>query len=138
MICQNYARKHSIPVDDIAFDFEFINEESAVLRPQDGALVNGLFLQGARWDSATSTLADSAPKVLFSSTPIIWLKPMQVASVRTENRYDCPVYKTLDRRGTLSTTGHSTNFVMTIRLPTNKPASHWVRRGVALLTQLND
>jgi hypothetical protein len=47
--------------------------------------------------------------------------------------YECPLYKTSARAGTLSTTGHSTNFILGVNLSTEKPASFWVGRGVAML-----
>ncbi len=66
----------------------------------------------------------------------IWLRP---AANRKPDAgvYDCPCYKTLNRAGVLSTTGHSTNFVLPIEIPTNLPQSHWIQRGVALICALD-
>jgi dynein heavy chain len=53
--------------------------------------------------------------------------------------YECPVYKTTARAGALSTTGISTNYILTICLPTPAvPPAQWIRRGVALVCDLND
>ena len=37
-------------------------------------------------------------------------------NISSENVYNCPVYETSERWGILSTTGHSTNFVMFVQL----------------------
>lgn len=76
--------------------------------------------------------------MLYSQMPLIWMQPMDVSAFRSYPHYTCPLYKTAERRGVLSTTGHSTNFVLDIRLPTGTaPAEHWIKRGVALLTSLS-
>ena len=53
--------------------------------------------------------------------PMILLLPQADRKPPETGIYDCPVYKVVSRRGTLSTTGHSTNFVMMFEMPTDKP-----------------
>ncbi|RHY81434.1 hypothetical protein DYB37_003901 [Aphanomyces astaci] len=54
-----------------------------------------------------------------------------------EDEYPCPVYKTSVRKGTLSTTGMSTNFVVAVYLPSTKTPDHWVLNGAAFLLNLD-
>ncbi|CAF97582.1 unnamed protein product [Tetraodon nigroviridis] len=139
-VAQNFARKYHIPIDLLGFEFEacVTKEESSMKeRPEDGAYVIGLFMEGARWDRDTMFIGESLRNILFDPLPIILLKPGEMASFKHENIYVCPVYKTSARRGTLSTTGHSTNYVMSIEIPSDKPQKHWINRGVACLCQLD-
>lgn len=75
--------------------------------------------------------------MLFTSFPLTWFNPKLKENFDTFPHYEAPIYKVSSRRGTLSTTGHSTNFVMYFRTPSTTPESHWVLRGVALLMQLD-
>lgn len=119
--------------------FQVTKEENHMEeKPEDGAYVKGLFMEGARWDREKMVIGESLPKILFDSLPIIKLRPGDMSKFRHEDLYVCPVYKTSARRGTLSTSGHSTNYVMSIELPSDKPEKHWINRGVACLCQLDD
>ncbi len=96
----------------------------------------GLFLEGCRWGYDVHELVESEPKVLYTPMPIIWMVPQETSKFKTYPHYTAPLYKTSERRGILSTTGHSTNFVLDVRLPSNSNSpAHWTRRGVALLTR---
>ena len=95
---QNFARKQTIPIDDIIFDFEMMVKESYDAPPPSGVYTYGLFLEGARWNKYLNVLAESLPKVLFSLAPIIYFKPYRKSEVPVTKHYKCPVYKTSDRR----------------------------------------
>ena len=52
--------------------------------------------------------------------------------------YACPVYRTAERKGVLATTGHSTNFLMMMKMPTTHGEDWWTMRGVCMLCSLSD
>jgi dynein heavy chain, axonemal len=98
-------------------------------------------MEGGRWDSGKSYIVESLVGETHVLMPVIWLDPI----VKTEDygkepgQYNCPFYKVSSRAGTLSTTGHSTNYIRNLQLPCgDKSQEHWIRRSVALLTQLDD
>lgn len=64
-------------------------------------------------------IAESLKKQLFSPVPIMSLIPTVNTDYDPGQRYECPLYKTSLRKGELSTTGHSTNFVLFLDLPTD-------------------
>lgn len=95
-----------------------------------------MFLEGARWNENTHIMDESKPKELFSNLPMILLNPIPDRLTPLTGVYLCPLYKVVSRRGTLSTTGHSTNFVMFIELNTDKASSMWIVAGVAAFLAL--
>ncbi|KAG5500386.1 hypothetical protein JKF63_03478 [Porcisia hertigi] len=136
---QNHARRVQQAIDSISFQFSLQDtslDHRTVPHPDKGALIYGLYLEGARWDPVQHSLEESRPKELYVEMPMVLLEPV-VNRVRNPENYVCPVYKTLTRAGTLSTTGHSTNFVLSIEIPTKVDPAHWIERGTAAVVSLN-
>lgn len=148
---QNFARKYGLPIDSIQFNFVMMDVphdkiDSLDTPPKDGVFITGLYLEGARWNPEIKSLDDSRPKQLYTQLPVIHLDPEQNRKDPEGGIYRCPVYKELSRRGILSTTGHSTNFVMFIEIPSNREdfinnagdvdQSSWVLAGVAAFCSL--
>jgi dynein heavy chain len=145
---QNYARKHQYPIDTVSFNFIVVNENWQDLKskPTDGAYVRGLFMEGARWNKETQSIDDSLPKQLYTEVPVLHLSPVKDRAPTKGGVYRCPVYKILSRRGVLATTGHSTNFIMWIELPSNRKdfmnffeetdQEVWIKAGVGAFSSL--
>jgi len=154
---QNYARKYAVAIDTVDFDFVILQKIPTIVdgeqsditeKPDDGCYIYGAFLEGARWDATEHCLVESRPKELFVDFPAIHLNPLVGRTTPKEGIYSCPMYKTTTRAGILSTTGHSTNFVLMVEVPSKEPCSgnfhkyvetysaHWIKRAVALFTTL--
>lgn len=86
----------------------------------------------------TMTLEESFRGELFDLAPCIEISPVTLEDYDDKGKYKCPLYKTTDRTGQLSTTGESTNFIMYYDTPTKVAPMHWVRRGVAMVCLLNE
>jgi len=154
---QNHARKYGLPIDTVSLSQQMMSEplEDLTAQPTDGCYVHGLFLEGGRWDRRKRSLVDPRPKELFSPMPVLHLVPEQFRKEPQDGIYRCPVYKILTRTGVLSTTGHSTNFVFWLAVPSNKPTifrnalcsetndqvkfcdqDYWIKGGVACFLAL--
>eukprot|EP00929_Paragymnodinium_shiwhaense_P087551 TRINITY_DN476_c0_g7_i1.p1 TRINITY_DN476_c0_g7~~TRINITY_DN476_c0_g7_i1.p1 ORF type:complete len:2666 (-),score=827.08 TRINITY_DN476_c0_g7_i1:96-7328(-) len=144
-VLQNFARSQKIAIDRVMWNYEvqekdFQTDES----PSNGAYINGLFMNGARWDHENMVIMDSYPKVLWEDMSVVWLVPIEKSQDNTdhEKMYMCPVYKTSERKGVLSTSGHSSNYIMDVSLSHSSEGDHcarfWTKRGLALITQTDD
>ncbi|KAI5075577.1 hypothetical protein GOP47_0009653 [Adiantum capillus-veneris] len=137
---QLHARKYQIPIDTLNFGFrvlDFESEEDVISPPSDGIYINGLFLDGARWDRDLQCLSEAFPGEMHSKLPIVHFTPI-VNYKPPADEYQCPLYKTHVRAGVLTTTGASSNFVLNVSLgihPRTNP-DFWILQGVALLCQI--
>lgn len=95
-----------------------------------------MYLEGARWNPTTHLLDDSKPKQLYIEMPMMWFVPKKNRKKPETGIYNCPVYKVLSRCGTLSTTGHSTNYVMNMELASKDKEDKWICAGVAAFLAL--
>ncbi|NXT68932.1 DYH5 protein, partial [Chaetops frenatus] len=114
---------------------KMMKEEVVGPPPADlgGVYIHGLFLEGAGWDRRNSKLMESAPKVLFTSLPVVHVYAVSTAAPRDPrkqrgNVYSCPVYKK-PRRTDLT-------YIFSLHLKTVQNPDHWTLRGVAALCSL--
>lgn len=106
--------------------------------PVDGVFIYGLFFEGCGWEPKEKRLTENRGREVVTPAPIIWIVPGRKAKEEKKLDFHCPVYKTMERKGVLLTTGHSTNFIMYVDFYSDVDPKNWIKRGVALICQLND
>jgi len=139
-VLQGYSRKNMIPVDVLSFEFQMEDTddpEDLDGAPEEGIYIHGLFMDGCSWDYEDMVITDQEAAIMYIKAPIIHMIPWKDKK-RNAEKFNIPLYKTSVRAGTLSTTGHSTNYVLSVEVDTPEIPNYWVLKGAALLTMLND
>lgn len=65
---QTFARKYQVAIDELTFKYEILSRATPSeieQGPDDGVIVYGLFLEGARFDREVGLLKPSLPGVMF-------------------------------------------------------------------------
>jgi dynein heavy chain len=136
---QTFARKYMVPVNTLVFKFHIMHDakEDITDGADDGVICHGLYMEGARFDIEEELIKESDWGVIYTPLCLIHFIP-EPNYKPSEESYMCPVYKTAERKGVLSTTGMSTNFVIAIELPTSDDPDKWILAGMAALLNLTD
>ena len=87
-IMQTTARKNEWPLDKMCLSVDVTKKTKEELggAPREGAYTNGLYMEGARWDTQTGQIAESKLKELTPSMPVLFIKAIPVDRRDTKNK----------------------------------------------------
>eukprot|EP00919_Chromeraceae_sp_WS-2016_P014468 GHVR01033983.1.p1 GENE.GHVR01033983.1~~GHVR01033983.1.p1 ORF type:complete len:112 (+),score=2.33 GHVR01033983.1:189-524(+) len=77
-VLQAHSRLYKIPIDTLSFKFKVLtnDKDKLVSSPENGVYVDGLFLDGARWDTKDDSLVDQVIGQLYFPMPVIHFLPI--------------------------------------------------------------
>jgi len=81
---QNYARKKKLPIDQLTFRFDYLENRKDYDHPEVGCHIYCLFLEGAAWDIKSKVLIESQPKELFYELPGVHVVPKLISKVHDD------------------------------------------------------
>jgi dynein heavy chain len=102
-------------------------KEKQDFKTVDGAYVQGMYLEGARWDMSSNSMEDSRPKEMAMLLPVIICKAGPEAGKADKNSYICPTYAVPIRRP---------YYVFPAQLRTKAIADKWTLAGVAIILDM--
>jgi dynein heavy chain len=130
-IIQITCRKKGWPLDKVAtytvvtkiYNVDEINE-----KPEFGCYIQGLYLEGAEWNTEKNCLQRQLPKKLICNMPLIQVIPAEASKIKLRNNLKTPVYVTQNRKNV-----KGEGFVFEADLRTEVHPNLWILQGVALL-----
>lgn len=97
-------------------------------RLEQGTYVQGLYIEGARWNTEKDSLDYQKPKVLVEEMPLVQIIPVEANKLKLRGTIKTPVYITQLRANAMGV-----GLVMEADLKTTLHISHWVLQGVAMM-----
>jgi len=134
-LLQTTARKNGVAIDSLSWEFPIMpgSAESIHQPPKEGAYVQGMFLEGAHWDTGRGCLAEPNPMELVAPMPVVHFKPVENKKKAPKGSYTCPCYMYPVRTGTRE----RPSFVVAIEVKAGQhDADFWTKYGVAILLSL--
>merc|ERR1712046_414953 len=129
-ICQVTAQRNQLELDKLVTQTDVtkkMDTEAIDVPARDGAYINGLEMQGARWELQAGMIDRSKPKEMFCMMPVINVRAVLIDKADKNNVYMCPLYKTTQRGPT---------YVFSAQLKTKSPPGRWVLAGVGMVLDI--
>lgn len=97
-------------------------------RIDQGTYIQGMYIEGARWNTDKDCLDYQRPKELIEEMPLVQIVPVEANKLKLRGTIKTPVYVTQARRNAMGV-----GLVFESDLKTDKHVSHWVLQGVCLV-----
>ena len=97
-------------------------------RLEQGTYVQGLYIEGARWNEPKDCLDVQKPKELVTEMPLVQIIPVEANKLKLRGTIKTPVYITQARANAMGV-----GMVFEADLKTKVHNSHWVLQGVAMV-----
>jgi len=128
-------KKDQWALDDVVTQSDILMVDVDRIRdvPDEGQNIQGLFMEGARWNKQEQKLDESEPKKLFTGLPVIFVTAVQAKERKPKSEYgqfgpyDAAVYKYPIR--------NDRYLIFRMLIKTDLRPQHWKLRGVCLLAQ---
>ena len=130
-LVQTTCRAKNWPLDKSTLYTEVTKERNPAnvkTRLAFGTYIQGLYLEGARWNIDRGVLDYQNPKELIIEMPLIQIIPIEANRLKLRGTIKTPVYVTQNRKDSMGV-----GLVFEADLRTEKHNSHWILQGVALV-----
>ncbi|CAM39839.2 putative dynein heavy chain [Leishmania braziliensis MHOM/BR/75/M2904] len=137
-VYQAFARAEGVSVDKLGFGYEVLDMEPEAITsgPVRGCYVYGIHTDAWRWDSERRVMADSFPGEPYAVLPPVHFLP-EPSHVKPADFHAVPLYRTTIRAGVISSLGASSNYVLSIEVPSADGSNYWLLKGSACACALN-